>query len=188
MSGRMHLEKTLSNGSYLYRCWTCGYSAAFNGGNNDCPVCRQNDLLEKQTKIMSQQTPAISTPGFDEAVTKFIFIVFLEAVATVGLALLLPDSWSINISILLGTGLVLAYAWTKDFGKWIAISFFALTIIGCIGNLLSGTNTDSKQSATPSRTELLNRMNAEDEKRKACNNIAPANWDDECRHLLMGND
>lgn len=36
--------------------------------------------------------------------------------------------------------------------------------------------------------DRVHEMDRVDEKRKSCENIAPANWDEECRHLTMGND
>ena len=34
----------------------------------------------------------------------------------------------------------------------------------------------------------VHEMERVDEKRKSCEDIAPADWDEECRHLTMGND
>jgi hypothetical protein len=34
----------------------------------------------------------------------------------------------------------------------------------------------------------VRKANRIDEKRRECNNVAPMNWDEECRHLMMGND
>lgn len=187
MSNYLNYKKSLQNGDKVYRCSACGYSAILHN-SQECPVCKKNDLLEKQTKIMSDQATASqqmtmgSPSAFHEAIATFFIIAVLEVVTAVGLSCLLPDSWPINISFFLGTGLVLVGAWIKNFGKWIATSLFALLIIGQIGNLFS-SGADSKQSATQSRAELSNQVHAEIEKRRECDNTAPANWDDECRKL-----
>lgn len=70
--------------------------------------------------------------------------------------------------------------------KWIGITVALIFIV--IKFMTWWLYAPSSPGYSPEDVQKVQQMNYIDQKRKACENIAPANWDEECRHLTMGND
>jgi hypothetical protein len=87
--------------------------------------------------------------------------------------------------------ILLLLAWFTPDGKVIikrVIKFFAflvLIVIGVMKFMMWWLYTPDSPGYNQEAMNQVHEMDRIDEKRKACDNIAPANWDDECRKLSM---
>lgn len=68
------------------RCLTCGQE--YGGWNVKCPQCTNNELLEKQNRILQNQSSYVAPSGGESLIWIALFVI-VSVISTV----FFPDTW-----------------------------------------------------------------------------------------------